>query len=274
MKKYSRQSIILAIQILLFFITSKLPASDRIYLPGDVYYHRFASSVCNPEAIWINPAGLGIERKLNLQYMVTYHSGDFTGDWGIAMTGDGIGMAYRKVEDYLGVGYSEFLYGVGTGIGQYLYMGGSYRYVKAGFDYYHKRHFWNIGILYRSSARINLAALFSNLNQGKVNNLRSDAEELYSASYQSKNGKLTLSVEMTLSSGQNLSYAKYNYGIDFMIKPKWTIFANINNDQFYQIGLKYNFGDYFVGGQGRADSDNHHLGTTVYTGYIKSLGPR
>ncbi len=274
MKKKLQQSVIIITQLLLLFTASNSPADNRIGLPNDVYYHRFASSVQSPEAIWTNPAGLGMERKLNLQYMMTFRAGDFTDDWGIVLTGDGIGMAYRKIENFWGAGYSEFIYGAGTAIGQYLYLGGSYRYVKDGFDYYHKRHFWNIGILYRSSSQISLAALFSNLNQGKKDDLRSDAEELYSASYQTKNGKLTLSIEMTLSSGQNLTFAKYNYGMDFLIKPNWIIYANINNDQFYQIGLKYSLSDYFVGAQGRADGGNHHLGTTVYTGYVKTLGQK
>ena len=153
--------------------------------------------------------------------------------------------------------------------------GVSYRYIKEGAGFYHKRHLWNIGFIYTNHPQFTLGAVFSNLNRGKVNGEKSDMEQLYSASYKTINEKLTVSVEMSLSSRQSLSQAKYNYGIDWQVKPNWKIFANYNNDKFYQVGFKLDLKDYFLGTQSRREAENNdHLGTSVYTGFVKASRTR
>ena len=207
--------------------------------------------------------------------MAMFHDGDFTNDWGTAASGDGIGISFRSVENFEGAKYDEYIYGVGVESGRGLYLGVSYRYIKSGFDYFHKRHFWNVGLIYKNHPQFTLAAVFSNLNRGEVNGQKSDLEQLYSVSYKTKNNRLTISVETTLSSKQSLSGAKYNYGIDWLAKPNFKIFANYNNDKFYQIGFKLELKDYFFGTQSRGEAENNnHLGTSVYTGYVKALSGR
>lgn len=271
-KKYAgRQFLATLVAVLIVLSAQNIFAGARIGLPSDVYYHRFASSVSGPEASWINPAALAIDRDLYLQYIGVYFEGDFSNDRGTIVTGDGVGIAYRRIEDYMGSKYSEYIFGGGIPIGNKTYCGASYRYVKNGFDYYNKRHFWNIGLLYEYNPRFAFGVTLSNLNRGEIKGEKSDMEQLYSASYKTYSNKIILSVEMTLSSKQSLSSAKYNYGIDFHIQPGLVIYANRNNDQFYQIGFTLNFGDYFAGSQSRIDSDNNHLGTSAYGGFIKEL---
>ncbi|MCP4705647.1 MAG: hypothetical protein GY865_13690 [candidate division Zixibacteria bacterium] len=154
-------------------------------------------------------------------------------------------------------------------------MGASYRYIKSGFGYFHKRHFWNIGFIYSNHPQFTLGAVFSNLNRGEVDGEKSDIEQIYSVSYKTTNNKFTISIETALSSKQSLSHAKYNYGISWQVKPNLNIFANYNNDKYYQIGVKLDLKDYFFGTQSRGDADNNeHLGTSVYTGFVKSFTGR
>ena len=173
-----------------------------------------------------------------MQYVGIYYNKEFTGDFGLIMTGDGFGIAYRQIKDFFGVKYKEYIYGIGIGLGRNIYWGGSYRYVKEGYDYYNKRHFWNIGLIYHYGSQITLGAVFSNLNRGKIGGQKSEIEELYSVSYTTYNEMLVLSVEATLSSGQSLSSARYNYGIDFRFRPNMTIYGNLNSDKHFQIGFK------------------------------------
>lgn len=264
-----------AVLIVILLSAANLFGGIRIGQPETVYYHRFVSSVTGPEAIWINPAGLGLDRKFNIQYIAMFHKGDFTNDWGTVVSGDGIGISYRSVESFEGAKYVEYIYGAGIGVGNGMYWGCSYRYIKEGSGYYHKRHFWNIGIIYNRHQQYTLGAVFSNLNRGKVNGGKSDIEQLYSVSYRTINEKLTFSIEMSLSSKQSLSGAKYNYGIDWQVKPNLKIFGNYNSDKFYQIGFKIDLKDYFFGTQSRGEAENNnHLGTSVYTGFVKALTAR
>ncbi len=243
--------------------------------PETVYYHRFASAVSGPEAIWINPAGLGLNKNLNIQYIATFYDGDFTSDWGSAMSGDGIGISYRSVENFEGGQYNEYIYGAGIGVGRGLYVGGSYRYIKDGFEYLNKRHFWNIGFIYSNHPQFRLAAVYSNLNRSEADGEKTDLKKLYSVSYNTINKKIFFSIEMSLFSNQSLSDAKYNYGINWQVKPNIKIYANYNNDKYYQIGFKLDLKDYFFGTQSRGEAENNrHLGTSVYTGYVKSLSGR
>jgi len=258
--------------LLLIVLPDNSDASNRIGLPDEVFYHRFASDVTGVEAVWINPAALGRDKRFHVQYITSFLKGDFTDDWGTVTAGDGFAVSYRTVEDFLGEKYREYTFGAGIGLGQNLYGGLSYRHIPEGYGYYHKRHFWNIGLLLETQQSLTFAALFSNLNKGKIDGERTDAEELYSVSYQTVNRKMTFSVEMTLSSGENLSDARYNYGIKYLPIPRLIIDGNINNDQFYQIGLRYSFGDYYIGLQGRGDEDGNPYTTSVYIGYIKYLG--
>lgn len=264
-----------AVLVIILLFTTNVLGEFRIDQPEDVYYHRFASAVTGPEATWINPAGLGLSNKFNIQYIATFHNGDFTKDWGTVMSGDGFGLSYRSVEDFMGAKYVEYIYGAGVEVGGSLYLGGSYRYIKKGFGYFNKRHFWNIGLLYDNHPQIRLGAVFSNLNRGKANGEKSDMKQLYSVSYKTKDERFTVSIETSLSSKQNLSMAKYNYGIDWQAKPNLKIFANYNNDKFFQIGFRLDLKDYFFGTQSRGEAENyHHLGTSVYTGLVKALTVR
>lgn len=256
----------------LLLSASNLFGGIRIKEPETVYYHRFASAVSGPEAIWVNPAGLGLNKKLNIQYIARFYDGDFTGDWGSVMSGDGIGISYRSVENFEGGHYNEYIYGAGFGVSGGLFVGGSYRYIKKGFEYLNKRHFWNIGFIYSNHPQFRLAAVYSNLNRSEADGEKTDLKQLYAVSYNTVDHKFTISVEMSLFSNQSLSGAKYNYGIDWQVKPNIKIYANYNNDKYYQIGFKLDLKNYFFGTQSRGEAENNkHLGTSVYTGYVKSL---
>lgn len=265
--------IVLFIAVSAIIIPADLFGEIRLPLPEGIHYHRFASSVAGPEAVWINPAALGKNSNLYVQYMGEYFDGDFADSWGLVVTGDGVGISYRYLEDFLGAEYGEYIFGVGSSLGETFYWGGSYRYVKKGPENYNKRHFWNFGLIYSNSPQYTMGAVFSNLNRGKIEGEKSAVEQLYSVSYRSAGGMWIFSTEMTLSSGQSLSDAEYRYGLDVIFSERIRLFASIDDDKNYQIGFRINFGEYFAGGQGRADSENNHLGTAVYAGFEKTMPP-
>jgi hypothetical protein len=246
-------------------------ADPRIFLPEEIYNHRFAAAVSGAEALWINPAALTVDPRVHVQYNGEYRDGSFGDSWGWALAGDGIGIAYRKIDDFMGERYSEYIFGAGVDMVGAMSLGASYRYVKKGFDYYHKRHLWNVGVLIDNGKALSMAAVFSNLNRGRVAGEKSQIEELYCITYRPGPEWLSLSMEIMLSSKQSLSSAKYNYGVELSPMEGVNLYASVKNNRDYRLGIVYSFTDYFFGAQSRRDADNAHLGTTTSFGLIREL---
>ncbi len=242
-------------------------AGERIIIPDGVYYHRFISSAEGPEATWINPAFLGKYKAVTINYITEIYESKLSKNWGFSITGDGIGIGYRRLDDHLGKHYDEYLFAGGAQLGSIIYGGASYRYIKNGADIYNKRHFWNIGLYFGAGTKIHYAAVFSNLNRGKVGGGRSDTEQLYSISYR-PSVEIILSTEMSLSTGQNLSKARFNYGLDIYPYRGVIVYANMYSDEGFEVGVRVNITKYFIGGQSRYAKDNEHAGTSIFGGYV------
>jgi len=255
---------------LIFGICSAL-ASERIFVPDDVYYFRFASSVNSLEATWINPAALGLSHNIKVQYIGEMGVGALNKNWGYNLVGDGVGLAYRSMDNFMGEEYNEYIFGAGAGVGYKTYWGFSYRYIKSGPSIYNRRHFWNLGILYRPGNNYKIGIVFSNLNRGRVNGERTDFEQLYSLSYKPARSKITFSIDIALSSGQNLSKAGYNYGVEINAYRGLDIYGNIRDDNSFEIGFVLNLMKYFVGGQTRFDNNGIYRSTPVFVGYNTGL---
>jgi len=253
------------------FCAGSAIAGQRILIPEGVYYHRFASSVDNLEATWINPAGLGQSKDIKLQYIGVLGEGGLNKKWGYNIVGDGVGIGYRGLTDLSGERYDEYIFAVGAGLAQKFYWGLSYRHIKNGPTIYNKRHLWNIGLLLQSGYRFSMAAVFSNLNRGRIEGERTDIEQLYSFSYKPNGNKITFSMEITLSSGQNLSKANYNYGAEINAWRGLAVYGNIRDNNSFEIGFVLNLRKYFIGSQSRFNSDGSYSDSPTFVGYNTGL---
>ena len=263
--KTSKSILLLTIVFCLTSLTAI--GGERLAIPDGIYYHRFISAVNGPEAIWINPAGLGSYQNFTAQYMLEYFDGKLSKDWGFAVSGDKIGIGVRRLEDFLGSRLEEYSFAVGVPIMKTIYTGFSYQYIKDGPGEYNKKHLWNVGLLLKPNQRLSYGVVLTNLNRGRWEGEKTDFEQIYGISYTSPNNRLIFSVELSLSSGQNLSNAEYYYGLQFKVRPDLTIYGDLRSTDSFQIGLKWFFTNYFIGGQARFDDNRDHLGSTLYGGY-------
>jgi hypothetical protein len=248
-------------------IISSSFAGERIIVPDGVYYHRFAAKTSGIEAIWINPAFLGYDQTIMGAYLGEYNDGAFLNNWGAVVCGDGIGISFRHLQNASGCKYDEYIFAFGAKLGSGFFWGGSYKQIKNGPPGIDKRHFWNIGLALVNAAKLQLGAMFSNLNRGRVNGARSDFEQLYSVAYKAAADKLTILSEISLSSGQSLSHALLNYGVEYNIGRRLALYGCIDSDDNYQIGVRFDFGRYFAGNQRRHYSDGRLAGATSFAGY-------
>ncbi|MEW5924453.1 MAG: hypothetical protein AB1746_10745 [Candidatus Zixiibacteriota bacterium] len=242
-------------------------------LPTGVHYYRFASLVDGPEATWINPAALGFNRMIGAQITGDFYDGSFAHNWGFSTAGDGVGFSYRHLDDINGEDYKEYMLGVGLRAGYGIFIGSSYRHVKDGPDDLDGTHFWNIGLLIRQNPNLYMAAVLSNLNREEIGGNRTDIGQLYSASCMPFGRHIRISADISLSTKQSLSDARYIYGAEFYPAPGLTGYINFDNDENYELGVRVNLNQYFVGLQSRLATGGVHRGTSLTAGMVSGPQP-
>lgn len=271
MRPQSRYHIVFLTLFFVLMAVGQVGAKPRVILPEDIQYHRFASRVSGAEATWVNPAGLAINKQLDFQYIRRFYDGKFTDDWGAVVSGDGVGIAYRSLENYRGGRYREYIFATGTDIGRNMYWGVSYRYVKEGAGLYNKRHFWSLGLLMDTSPRVSLGAVFGNLNRGRIDGARSQIEHVVTGTYRPSGENMIISAEIAWSTDQNLADARFRAGLELFPRGQMTFHGSFDDDGQYRIGFRFNLNRYFIVTESRSDADNNHLGTAVATGTERKL---
>lgn len=240
--------------------------SDRIPLPKGVFYYKPAASVFGSEAAWINPAGISRYRSPCFQFMADFAEGTYGKSWGGVISREQLAFAYRYLDNPGGENFREYLFASSVALGKQFYVGGSYRYFKNGPDYYNKRHFWNIGLISQTRGPLSWAALFSNLNRSKVNGQRTETEQRYSLSYRPMGKSVTFSVDMFLSTKTRLSNADFVYHLEVIPYRGLYVEGYIDSDDNFQVGVRANLLQYFVGSQSIFRNEEGHHRTTAFVG--------
>lgn len=261
----------------LILFLSLLPAasvfSERIELPQSVFYYRPAASVFGSEAAWVNPAALGRYGVQSYQFIGEYLDGRVVKSWGLVSSGERLATAYRKIENPGGTDFKEYVLALGTAFGARMHMGGSYRYFKDGPGIFDNRHFWNFALTGSSGPNFRWGAVFSNLNRGRINGVRSETEQRYSASLRLYDDLVTISADMFLSTDTRLSNADFVYDLELRPRPGLFITAQLDSDRNFRIGLRANLLRYFVGSQSRFNRGGKGRGSIIYAGYNDSRQP-
>jgi len=241
-------------------------SAQRISVPQSVFYYQPAASVFGAEAAWVNPAGLSRYGASSIQLMSVYENDHLAKSWGFVTNRDRFAMAYRNLENPDGDDLKEYIFALGMTMGGNTHLGGSYRYFKEGPPDLQKSHLWNLGLM---GGRNNLrwAALFENLNRDRnAEGRRTETEMRYSLSYRPFERVLTLSVDMFLSTGTRLPNADYVYHAELATNNGLYFRGFVDSDHNFQIGLRANLLDYFVGSQSHFTRSGDHQRTDIYAG--------
>jgi hypothetical protein len=235
-------------------------------IPDGIFYYKPAANVFGSEAAWINPASLVQYNAFSYQIITDYHDGIYGKSWGVVIERQSLAFAYRYLANPEGSNYREYLLAGSTHLGHLFSLGGSYRYFIDGPDNYYKRHYWNLSVTGKTSGPFGWAAVFSNLNRGKLEGQRTEIEQRYSLSYRPTGKQIILSVDAFLSTGQKFKNADFVYHAELMPAKGLFIEGLIDSHQNFQIGLRVNLLRYFVGWQGDFNDNASHLRTTIYAG--------
>jgi protease-4 len=246
---------------------------NRIPIPDDVFYYQPAASVFGSEAIWVNPAALARYKAISLQLMADYNNGNYAKSWGVALSRTQIGLAYRRIYNPNGQNFKEFVYASGISPTRELQLGFSYRYFQDGPGFYNNRHLWNVGLRGIAARKFAWGAVFSNLNRGKVDGERTRIEQRYSLAYRPVGNKLTLATDMLWTAQTKLSDADFVFHAEF--SPALGLFINgyLDSDQNFQIGVRANLLQYFVGAKSSFDKGAENGRTTAFFGLVDRRQP-
>lgn len=248
------------------FVTAPtIKCGERIPSPEGVFIYKSAANVFGFEAAWVNPAGLGRFTGSGAVLMADYFDGNFVKSWGALVNGEQSAIAYRKINSPSGKDYQEWVFASGLGLGQ-LNVGGSYRFFKDGPGIYDNRSLWNAGLQYRGDGKFGAALVLSNLNRSRVQGERSAIEQRYAVSYRPLDIGLTLSVDMIRSSSVKLGDALYIYQISVSPYNGLTLEGLLDSDENFNIAVRANLLEFFVGGESRFDNSGGGRGTTLYVG--------
>ncbi|MEW6412679.1 MAG: signal peptide peptidase SppA [Candidatus Zixiibacteriota bacterium] len=273
MRKATLIFVLLITVIFVGAVATSTVRGERIEIPGGVFYYQPAASVFGSEATWVNPAALARYRVLGFQFMADYYDGNYAKSWGSVLSREALSIGYRTLHNPDGDNYKEYILAGSVPVGRQLSFGASYRYFTDGPGIYDNRHFWNLGLLYQPDKRFSWAAVFSNLNRGKIDGVRTETEQRYSFAYRPLKDEITLAVDMFLSTKTRLSNADFVYQVE--VTPLKGLYLNalIDDDRNFEIGVRANLLQYFVGSRRQSDSDGNHKGSTVFFGATSSRQP-
>ncbi len=261
--KITKLLLLLLVMILLPAVETK--SGERVLMPEGVFFYKSASNVFGFESTWINPAGLGGFDGSGVMLMADYFDGDIAKSWGALVNGEQSAIAYRNIDNPNGADYREWVLASGLGLGK-INVGGSYRNFSSGPGIYDNRHFWNIGFQLKGDYKLSSAVVLSNLNRGRINGESSEVEQRYSISYRPFDFDLTISADMLRSSTVNIGDAKMIYNMTLSPHPGLTVSGLLDSDENFNIAVRANLLEYFVGNESRFDRRGGGRGTTIYAG--------
>ena len=263
--RFSRRITIFGLALFVNLFAISLYAA-RVPIPEGIFYYQPAASVFGSEAVWCNPSALGWYNSAEYQLIAGYNNSSFAKSWGTVVTHKRISIAYRHLYDPDEKDYNEYVFSTGFPLGRSLAIGISYRNFKDGPTSYNKRHYWNMSVSGRPGGLLSWAAVFSNLNRGRLDGEQTETEQQYSLAYRPLREKLTVAVDAFLSTGQSLKNAEYRYHAEIIPVPGLFIEGYINSNCDFQVGLRVNLLKHFTGWQGNYSKGANHVRSTVYLG--------
>ncbi len=255
--------------LLLSLALSLVPAlagAQNVPIPEEVFRYVPAATVFGPEATWVNPSALGRFKPSALEVMADLENGSFARNWGAVTTNAGIGLGLRSIHVPNGDDLREYIIAGGIPLGEMISIGGSYRHFPKGPDPYNERHYWNLSLTNRGTGPLAFAGVWSNLNRSEDDGEKTDIQQRYSIAYRPQGNVLTLAVDALSATVRDPDDWTYVYHAE--LTPMKGIFVEgfLDSESNFEIGLRVNLLNYFVGSQSHFDDGADHRLTHFYVG--------
>lgn len=257
-------------KLLLTVVTVALSTCDvrgeRLSQPDGIFYYQPAASVFGAEALWVNPAGLSAYKADGIQLISDYRDGDWFKNKGVLLYRQRKALAYRTLEQPFDSTTKEWIVGLGLEMGASFEFGTSYRWISKGPSIYDGQKQWTIGLMRRPGGPLSWGIVIGNLNRHKIGGERTETELRYSLGYRPLGDKLTLAADAILSTKTRFKNADFIYHAE--VTPKSGIYLNglVDSHRNFELGVRVNLLQNFVGAKSRFNRSGNDRGTTMYVG--------
>lgn len=247
------------------------PASAGDVFPRNQIRFPFepAAVVEGPASLRFNPAGLGFDQGLGVNFYHTYSDSSTNGDDGLFLGYKGFGLS----TEWLGSGDvpdgRSYTIAVATGGNGAFSAGSSYQWRSSDDPVQNKSHFWSHGITWRPSRWLSLAGVIDNYNRMKINGARTDAEFTYSAAVNLLDGRLIIGGDWYQTTSQSLGDGTYRLAAAYEVSDGITAFGDVDEDENYFLGVRFDMTNLFVGSHSYFHTDNGYSGGVAYIGLIE-----
>lgn len=252
---------IILLSILLF--SSIIPIYATVK-PQKVHTHLPTNSVAMSDdalSTFINPAGLGTSRALNLYYLRTYHS-DYPGDdaFFVSAPGGGFGMEFANAPN--DIDFTRYSLSAGRHFGSSLYWGTAYSWINSDDKEYDKYKSISIGLMYRRRF-FSIGAIGRDLNRPKLYNQKLGRTYDVGIALRPGTWRTTLSVDMRKV--QEVPGLEFSYGVEVRPIRELMFRGTYNSDNSFDIRLGINIGNY---GFGNANYYEENRKSNAAVGYF------
>ena len=234
------------ITLLSILLFSSMFSFNSTANPRKVHTHLPTNSVATSDdalSTFINPAGLGTSRALNLYYLRTYHS-DYPGDDAFFISAPGGGFGMEFVNAPKDIDFTRYSLSAGRHFGSSLYWGTSYSWISSDDMEYDKYKSVSVGLMYRRRF-FSIGAIGRELNRPKLYNQKLGRS--YDVGFALRPGtwRTTLSVDM--HKVQDIQGLDFSYGVEVRPIRELMLRGTYNSDKSFDIRFGINIGNYGFG---------------------------
>ncbi len=212
-------------------------------------------------ATYINPAGLGTNRALNLYYLRTYHS-DFPGDDAIFISAPGTGFSMEFANANNDIDFTRYSASAGHHFGNSLYFGTNYSWINSDNMYYDEYKSLSVGLMIRRRF-FSIGAIGRDLNRPKIQNQKLGRTYDIGIALRPGTWRTTLSVDMRKT--QDVSGLDLSYGVEIRPIREIVFRGTYNDDNSYDIRFGINLGNFGIGNSNYYDESSN---TNTGVGYF------
>lgn len=209
-------------------------------------------------ATYINPAGLGTNRALNLYYLRTYHS-DFPGDDALFISAPGTGFSMEFANAANDIDFTRYSASAGHHFGSSFYFGTNYSWINSDDKDYDKYSSLSVGLMYRRRF-FSIGAIGRDLNRPKFQDQKLGRTYDIGIALRPGTWRTTLSFDMRKT--QDVSGLDLSYGVEIRPIREIVLRGTYNSNNSYDIRLGINLGNFGIGNTNYYD-DNSNTNTGV-----------
>jgi len=194
-------------------------------------------------ATYINPAGLGTNRALNLYYLRTYQS-NFPGDDALFISAPGTGFSMEFANAANDVDFARYSASAGQHFGSGFYFGTNYSWINSDDIDYDKYKSLSIGLMYRRRF-FSIGAIGRDLNRPKFQNQKLGRTYDMGIALRPGTWRTTFSFDMRKT--QDVRELDLSYGVEIRPVREIIFRGTYNSDKSYDIRFGVNLGNFGIG---------------------------